>query len=386
MATQGMFNLFGASPEEIRAKYEQGLMGKPRGGGLGRQLGYTVGRMLGGRLPGEAEAEAQQAALLEAQQSGLNGSALYKRLAQTTADPRRALAFGQQAAQMEAAEAKAAQDAQDAALERRKTLAETLKIESELANKPDALQNFAELEALDSEGKYTKSQLVFAAQNPKTFDSVRNELVKRPAAAKPMDYGDVRESLSMELFGKNAAGLTPQQFTRLNRVALERELQKVRAQRGDEALLQPAKAMSFYKEEVKVPTEQLEAARNAQQSIKLAVDAFNRGEKNPIAFEGARSYLTKALDDRPSNQDIERMGRSPGIIQSVKNFLSSAATEIPDQKTVQDILDFAMLMEQVNVERQNKIVNRYRKITELPEASKSDWFPREVVKWNALSN
>ena len=43
-------------------------------------------------------------------------------------------------------------------------------------------------------------------------------------------------------------------------------------------------------------------------------------------------------------------------------------------------------MEQLNVERQNKIANKYRKITELPEKNKSDWFPREVVKWNALSN
>jgi len=386
MATQGLFNLFGASPEEIRAKYEQGLMGEPRGGGLGRQLGYTVGRMLGGRVPGEAEAEAQQAALLEAQQSGLSGSALVNRLAEISTDPRRAFVLRQQAAEMAAAEAKAAQDAKDAALQRRKTLAETLKIEQELANQPDALQKFAELEALNSENKYTKSQLMFAAQNNKTFDAVRNELVKRPAAAKPMDYGDVRESLSMELFGKNAAGLTPSQFARLNRVALDRELERVRAQRGDDALLQPPKAMTFYKEEVRPVTEQLEAARNAQQSIKLAVDAFNRGEKNPIALAGGISYLAKALDDRPSNQDIERLGRSPGIIQSVKNFISTAATEIPDEKTVQDVLDFAMLMEQLNVERQNKIANKYRKITELPEKNKSDWFPREVVKWNALSN
>ena len=122
MATQGLFNLFGASPEEIRAKYEQGLMGTPisdvpllnrpsaMGAGLGRQLGYGLGRMLGGRVPGEAEAEAQQAALLEAQQSGLSGSALYKRLADISADPRRAFALRQQAAEMEAAEAKAAQE------------------------------------------------------------------------------------------------------------------------------------------------------------------------------------------------------------------------------------------------------------------------------------
>jgi len=103
MATQGMFNLFGATPEEIRAKYEQSLMGEPRGGGLGRQLGYTVGRMLGGRVPGEAEAEARQAALQQAQAEGATGSALYQALAKQLAaagDTRGAMMASEQARTM----------------------------------------------------------------------------------------------------------------------------------------------------------------------------------------------------------------------------------------------------------------------------------------------
>ena len=119
MATQGLFNLLGPTPEEVRAQYEAGLSLTPAqmgqqsllqqitstiaGGGAG--LGYGLGRMMGGAAPGEAEAEAQQAALLEAQQSGLSGSALYKRLADISADPRRAFVLRQQAAEMEAAEA-----------------------------------------------------------------------------------------------------------------------------------------------------------------------------------------------------------------------------------------------------------------------------------------
>lgn len=93
MATQGMFDLFGATPEEIRAKYRQGLMGTPisdvplmnrpaaMGAGLGRQFGYALGRMLGGTVPGEAEAEARQQALTQAQAEGATGSSLYQALA-----------------------------------------------------------------------------------------------------------------------------------------------------------------------------------------------------------------------------------------------------------------------------------------------------------------
>lgn len=131
MATQGLFNLLGPTPEEVRAQYEAGLsltpaqMGQQNllqqitstiaGGGAG--IGYGLGRMMGGAAPGEAEAIAQQEVLRQAQQSGLSGSALFKRLAQTTADPRRALAFGQMADQAAAAEAKAKQEAEIARLD-----------------------------------------------------------------------------------------------------------------------------------------------------------------------------------------------------------------------------------------------------------------------------
>ena len=126
MATQGLFNLLGPTPEEVRAQYEAGLSLTPAqmgqqsllqqitstiaGGGAG--LGYGLGRMMGGAAPGETEAVAQQEVLRQAQQSGLSGSALYKRLAETTADPRRALTFGQMAEQAAAAEAEAAQQKQ----------------------------------------------------------------------------------------------------------------------------------------------------------------------------------------------------------------------------------------------------------------------------------
>ena len=115
MATQGLFNLLGATPEEIRSKYEQGLMGAPissvplesrpaaMGAGLGRQLGYSIGRMLGGRVPGEAEAEARQQAMQQAQAEGATGSALYQALAEQLAaagDTRGAMMASEQARTM----------------------------------------------------------------------------------------------------------------------------------------------------------------------------------------------------------------------------------------------------------------------------------------------
>lgn len=107
MATQGMFNLFGATPEEIRAKYEQSLMGEPRGGGLGRQLGYSLGRMLGGRVPGEAEAEARQQAMKQALESGEVGSSMYTNLArqyEAAGDYGRAFAAMQEAKRLKTEE------------------------------------------------------------------------------------------------------------------------------------------------------------------------------------------------------------------------------------------------------------------------------------------
>ena len=137
MATNIM-GLFGATPEEIRARRMQqqqqevanmANLTDPRafmayvGSGLGGQLANTVrdvGGMFGLRSQEEEQAMQEQEVLREAQQSGLSGSALYKRLADISADPRRAFVLRQQAAQMEAAEAKAEQEKELNVLELKK--------------------------------------------------------------------------------------------------------------------------------------------------------------------------------------------------------------------------------------------------------------------------
>jgi len=118
MATNIM-GLFGATPEEIRARRMQqqqqevanmANLTDPRafmayvGSGLGSQLAGAardVGGMFGLRSQEEEQAMQEQEVLREAQQSGLSGSALYKRLADISADPRRAFVLRQQAAEME---------------------------------------------------------------------------------------------------------------------------------------------------------------------------------------------------------------------------------------------------------------------------------------------
>lgn len=85
MATQGLFDLFGATPEEVRTQYEAGLMMTPaqrammsreaRGisaiSGGGRMAGYALGRMLGGKVPGEEKAMLIQEAIAEANSARL---------------------------------------------------------------------------------------------------------------------------------------------------------------------------------------------------------------------------------------------------------------------------------------------------------------------------
>lgn len=159
MATQGLFDLFGPSAQDIRTKYEESLFtpisqvalrDRPAamGSGLGRVLAYKLGRAMGGKLPGEAEAEALQQVLSQAQKAGLSGSALYKRLAETTADPRRALQFAQLAQQAEAAESEAAQEAKTRELQQRKAGLEIARLEGEPARK--AAEQQAKLTTISS--------------------------------------------------------------------------------------------------------------------------------------------------------------------------------------------------------------------------------------------
>lgn len=95
MATQGLFQLLGDTPQDIRSKYEAGLMLSPQEMGQqgllqqvistiaqgGTGFGYGLSRALGGKAPGETEAEARQQALTQAQAEGATGSALYQALA-----------------------------------------------------------------------------------------------------------------------------------------------------------------------------------------------------------------------------------------------------------------------------------------------------------------
>lgn len=408
MATQGLFQLLGESPQEVRRKYEAGLMLTPEAMGQqnllqqvastiaqgGASAGYGLGRMLGAKAPGEAEAEAQQAALLEAQQSGLSGSALYKRLADISADPRRAFVLRQQAAEMEAAEAKAAQDAQDAALQRRKTLAETLKMEAEL--NPDALKNFSELEALDSENKYTKSQLMFAAQNPKTFDAVRNELVKRPAAEKPMDYG-VEANRVAATFINPETNKPYTSFADVKDVKTRQQilnaLNKAKENRTTIELTQGGSALEMtqrYDNLVKTERQTLQAAK---QSITLLNEATQKGKAqgNVSAWNAARVALARAIGEgKLSNADIERLGGSAGLFLAVEDIISKAFTGVPSLETQAQLYRVAKILELAKTQEINALSDKARSIFKLDYPDKATderlnvYFPKAPVPFGSL--
>lgn len=326
MATQGLFNLLGPTPEEARSQYEAGLyltpaqMGQQNllqqvtstiaGGGAG--LGYGLGRMMGGAAPGEAEAIAQQEVLRQAQQSGLSGSALYKRLAETTADPRRALAFGQMADQAAAAEAKAAQDAQDAALKRRKTLAEVKELEGKPAREAAAAAaaNEQRNQMLLNIGMSDKDASVFSKSS-----EISNAIIKD--ALKPTE--GVKLTSEQALAAK-AAGLpvlksidsyTPAQASEIRKIVLA-DKQKV----ADAA---STKQVSAYASEVGkiTATQDIELISGANKApatvrkLRKTIDLLNKSDDELTTGIGAEliNALNKArakfLKDEKAGKNVE---------------------------------------------------------------------------------
>lgn len=200
MATQDMMGLFGATPEEIRRQRMQQEMQTPAlstdprafiaqvGTGMGTQLAglaRDVGGMFGFRSAEEEQAMKEQEALKEAQKEGLSGAALYRRLAEISSDPRRAFALSEMAKQQEAAEAKASQEQKLNALKYRELQLKVKAAEQDFANKPDALQRFQKLVALnEGTGKYTTDQLAVFANDPKETENAVKELMKRPEPIK----------------------------------------------------------------------------------------------------------------------------------------------------------------------------------------------------------
>lgn len=389
MATQGLFNLFGASPEEIRAKYEQGLMGTPisdvpllnrpsaMGAGLGRQLGYGLGRMLGGRVPGEAEAEAQQAALLEAQQSGLSGSALYKRLADISADPRRAFILRQQAAEMEAAEAKAAQEAQDAALQRRKTLAEV----KELEGKPER-EAAAAAAALNSRtnmlrvaGLSQEDAAIYAEDEQLTRDIVKE--ARKPGV----------EKLTFKTVGDKVVALDSQG----NIVKTIGDAPK--AASTTVVLENASDAVDFSKKYDGLIERERIAYQGARDGMRLLNEAAQKGdaEGNVSAWNAARTVIAKALGDgRLSNADIERLGGSAGLFRAVEDIISKAFTGVPSPETQAQLYKVAKILELAKIEQMNRITNQAREVykqdfpEKASEARLNLYFPKAPVPFGSL--
>ena len=373
MATQGMFNLFGASPEEIRAKYEQGLMGKPRGGGLGSQLGYTVGRMLGGRLPGEAEAEAQQAALLEAQQSGLSGSALVNRLAEISTDPRRAFVLRQQAAQMAAAEAKAAQEAQDAALKRRKTLAEVAELEGKPAAAAAALTSRTNM--LRVAGLSQEDADIYAADEQLTRDIVKE--ARKPGVGE----------LTFRTVGDKVVALDIQG----NIVKTIGDAPK--APSTTVVLNNASDAVDFTEKYNGLIKNERTAYQGARDGMRLLNEATQKGnaEGNVSAWNAARTVIAKALGDgRLSNQDIERLGGSAGLFRAVEDIVSKAFTGVPSPETQAQLYRVAKIIELAKIEQMNRITNQAREVykedfpEKASEARLNLYFPKAPVPFGSL--
>jgi hypothetical protein len=387
MATQGLFQLLGESPQEVRRKYEAGLMLTPEAmaqQGLlqqvastiaqgGASAGYGLGRMLGAKAPGEAEAEAQQAALLEAQQSGLSGSALYKRLADISSDPRRAFVLRQQAAQMEAAEAKAAQDAQDAALQRRLTQARVEEIEGKPAATAAAKENISKM--LIRAGFSQEDAEVYSSD-----PTLARDLIKE--ARKPGG-----EKLTFRNVGDKVVALDSQG----NIVKTIGDAPK--AASTTVVLKNASDAVDFSKKYDGLIERERIAYQGARDGMRLLNEAAQKGdaEGNVSAWNAARTVIAKALGDgRLSNADIERLGGSAGLFRAVEDIISKAFTGVPSPETQAQLYKVAKILELAKIEQMNRITNQAREVykqdfpEKASEARLNLYFPKAPVPFGSL--
>jgi len=386
------------TPGQLQQDYLGGLM-QPVGGGdlysqliqtmsnAGRIAGYGAGRMFGGQVPGEEKNAAIQS-VFEQVKGIADPIEQYNKAAELFAQS----GFPDLAMQAR----KTAQQEQLTGLQLRKTTAETLKIEQELANQPDALQKFAELEALNSENKYTKSQLMFAAQNNKTFDAVRNELVKRPAAAKPMDYG-VEANRVAATFINPETNKPYTSFADVKDVKTRQQilnaLNKAKENRTTIELTQGGSALEMtqrYDNLVKTERQTLQAAK---QSITLLNEAAQKGdaEGNVSAWNAARVALARAIGEgKLSNADIERLGGSAGLFLAVQDIVSKTFTGVPSLETQAQLYRVAKILELAKTQEINSLSDKARNIFKLDYPDKATderlnvYFPKAPVPFGSL--
>ena len=322
MATQGLFNLLGATPEEIRSKYEQGLMGAPissvplesrpaaMGAGLGRQLGYSIGRMLGGRVPGEAEAEARQQAMKQALESGEVGSSMYTNLArqyEAAGDYGRAFAAMQEAKRLKTEEDAAAAASQEAKDKRTKTQAG---VDARLI----ALRNKFKPVVVD--GKETA---------PEFTDEQLQKLAEDPETAKSLLGKDVKSSTEFE---RLIADLPPEK---------QQELRLLRAQNLATGNKNPSLADALTQMRL------LEMKREASEK-QAKTDIEKRERKNAFyaeknALEDAVTFSDNLI--KTAQETLDLWESAGGIDNIAEGTLAAIAQKIPgtNQQVIRNLVD-----------------------------------------------
>lgn len=386
MATKGMFDLLGPTPQEIRAEYEKGLLGTPisdvpllnrpaaMGAGLGRQFGYALGRMLGGQLPGEAEAEAQQNVLRQAQQEGLSGAALYRRLAEITADPRRALQFSQMAQQAEAQAQEAAAEAETRRLQQIKTGLEIARLEGEPARLAAGVASRTNM--LRAAGLSSEDAAIYAADEQLTRDIVKE--ARKPESKK----------LTFKTVGNKVVALDSEG----NIVKTIGDAPKGQSVKVDVAL-NPAKTTVDFSQKydnlVKPERQALQGAQEGLLLLNQAAVADKDGVGNVSAWNAARTVIAKALGEgRLSNADIERLGGSAGLFRAVEDIVSKAFTGTPGKATQAQLYKVAKIIQLAKIQQINDITSKARKIHAKKFNTDKDeldlLFPIVSVPYNAL--
>lgn len=380
MATQGLFQLLGESPQEVRRKYEAGLMLSPQEMGQqgllqqvistiaqgGTGFGYGLSRALGGKAPGEAEAEATQQALEEAQASGATQSGLLSTMADRFAsvgDSRRSILARQMATQ-----AKAQEDAEAAQAETRRLQQEKLGIELDiLKGKPareakekqflsrfiaqnsptmqDATQveQFLEGASIDfarkvaTEAMKPGQQIKFEAggevklYNTKTGEST----VLGKVEQKPMDYGDEAERIAFSKFGKKASELLPTEMSEVDATIQARALKNAQATVADRTLDRATKLSGLTNSYLKIAKPDQDVISNAN----IALEQLELARKgNSQAYQSVIRQLAKLSGEKQiSQRDVDAFGFDKSFVGKTWDALAQAISSVPSSNTLDNI-------------------------------------------------
>lgn len=190
-------------------------------------------------------------------------------------------------------------------------------------------------------------------------------ITKKDPADKPMDFGDHRESVAMELYGKRFASLSPTEIAAVNkRVETEkdRRAEKGATKVGVNMLGKEPKDIPEFRAKVISTIKPYKDAVDAAETSMATLDEALRTD-NFAAFQVSLRNLVKSVgDSQIAAREVAAAGGDPSLIGGGVDYVSKIFTGTPSRDTMNKVRKTIEILHGIAARKMDREIATQKKI------------------------